>query len=120
MIQKQFKRMLSPKECMPNTSASGPHSGLETFACALRFMVGPFLRKVVSFFFNSTRQVDIINSVITSAFYFVAAKYSIYVSIVLFLCCNCEKKNRNMPVIKLNRCYFVFRWPGICNKRIET
>ena len=77
MTQKQFKRMLSPKECMPNTSASGQHSGLETFACVLRFMVGPFLRRAVSFFFNSTRQIDIINSVITCAIYFVAAKYSI-------------------------------------------
>ena len=61
MMQKQFKRMLSPKQCMPNTSASGQHSGLETFACALRFMVGPFLQQKVIFFFNSTHQIDIIN-----------------------------------------------------------
>ena len=91
-MQKQFKRMLSPKRCMPNTSASGQHSGLETFACALRFMVGPFLRQKVIFFSILLAKLTLL---IKCAFYFVAAKYSIYILIVLFVCCNCEKKRKH-------------------------
>ena len=42
---------------------------------------------------------------IKCAFYFVAAKYSRYILIVLFVCCNCEKKNGNMHVLSVTHKY---------------